>query len=231
MRRIMAFPPERRDVQPVGILDPDLGVRQVAGRVLGPGIAGHLQRADAGVAAADRLKGTGAAAALQRPRPRAQRPPASGRRRSTARERRLPSPTADRVVGPVGVGMHLALRVDVGHAQARWNCRPRPPDAPAPAAASRRRNSASTQARKYTASASLLPVTISSGRPADTRAPGPVDQQVHRRAGAGVARCPRRGACRRARHRPDARDRTCPPPRRRTDPALRAASRRCPRSG
>ena len=69
MSRIMALSPERRDGRGGRLpINPDLAVRKIAGRILGPRIAGELQRPDARVSAADGLERARPAAPFQRPR-------------------------------------------------------------------------------------------------------------------------------------------------------------------
>src|SRR5690606_14794564 len=97
VNRIMTLAAERGDEDARHFRNADLGIGQVAGRILGPWIAGDLQRPDPGIATADCLMDASAAAPLERPWPAPQLAEygiVSGPER---RERRL-FDTADRVV-------------------------------------------------------------------------------------------------------------------------------------
>ena len=124
--------------------------RQIAARVLGPGVAGELEGAHAGVAVADVEVGAGGAAALHR---RAALLEAGHQRvgsvRPDGRERAL-AHIAERVVPPEGVRVDVAQVVDVGDVDARGVAaplrelraqvrRPARGSARAPSAAGRRR--------------------------------------------------------------------------------------------
>ena len=117
MRRIMAFPPKSCDGQAVGIGpgNTDFFFAQITGRILGPWVAGQLQGADTGVAAANVLLGTGPATPLEGPGTLSQGGEHPVITLPKLRERHILD-AADGVIGPVGIGMHIALRVDIGHA-------------------------------------------------------------------------------------------------------------------
>ena len=102
--------------QTLACLNTDFLIAEVTGRILGPRIAGQLQRPNAGIAAADLFEPAVPAAPFQRAGAGAQ----PGQHRIIARPEfgeRLCFDIADRIVRPVGVRMHIAQCVDIGNTE------------------------------------------------------------------------------------------------------------------